>query len=1179
MLAALLLLLLVGVLAVGVSNSWQSNTASLNGAGFQSAANSSETGGGVSSDAPYPPQGRDIDLGNGGIVREAAKHDVSPPLRDIPIKRPGPIAQREREREALPEYPSRNLIEDPVLQSVFGPVAMPTPLANFEGIYNYWGAIPPDTVGDVGPNHYVQMVNVGFQIYNKSGTSLYGPANFNTLFTGFGGLCETRNDGDPVVVYDQLADRWVLTQFTAPPGPYFECIAVSATGDPTGAYYRYAFQVSAANFEDYPHFGVWPNAYYMASNEFANGTASVGAGFFAFERAKMISGQTARMIYFNRPLPYGGFLPSDMDGYTLPPAGSPNFFMAPNRVAGNAIRLVKFQITTWDPAPVAALTDAPDIPVQTFDTTAGTVPQPGTGIGLDSITDRFMYRLAYRNFGTHETLVVNHTVDAGSNRAGVRWYEIRNPNAVAPTVHQQGTYAPADGLYRWMGSIAMDGTGNIAVGYSVSSSTVFPSIRYAGRVVSDTLGLLPQAEASIIAGGGSQTETIAGRWGDYSSMNVDVDDCTFWYTTEYYPVTALRSWHTRIGSFKFPNCTPVVGPTATATTTGTPPTAVPTSTRTSTALPSATPCAAGISATGVLTNTDPVQTGRLGRSAAISSCAVPKACPAAGDTLVRHYDSYTLTNNSGASQCVTVRVVNHCGNNSLLSAAYLGSFDPNNICTNYLADMGLSGPDFTYSFNVPAGATYVVTVLENSPNIGCDSYDISVNPCSVSGGPTATVTSTPLISTPIPTSTRTATLVVATQTPGGPSATIAATGTSTSTLVPASATTTRTATIVPTQTVVVPTATTTAQATGTTTATRVASATNTALISTPTITIIAPSATRTPTIALTQTPVGATATLIPTGTNTVVVPTGTNTVIVPTSTVTAVLPTQTPGGATATLIPTGTNTVSVPSATITQVANTATPTLTTAPTQTPGGSTATTEPSQTPVPPTSTTTTTATAIPSATSTPCTVSFTDVQPDNVFYTFIRCLACRGIVSGYADGTFRPFNDITRGQIAKVVSNSAGFDEDPGPQIYEDVDANNPFYQWINRLSMRGHMGGYPCGTVDVEPCIGPDNRPYFRPFANATRGQLAKIVANAAGIGGTPTGVFYTDVQEDNPFYVWIMRLTDLSVMSGYDCGGPGEPCDDQNRPYFRPFNNVTRGQASKIVANTFFPNCETPTRR
>ncbi|HKP51600.1 MAG TPA: M14 family zinc carboxypeptidase [Chloroflexia bacterium] len=224
------------------------------------------------------------------------------------------------------------------------------------------------------------------------------------------------------------------------------------------------------------------------------------------------------------------------------------------------------------------------------------------------------------------------------------------------------------------------------------------------------------------------------------------------------------------------------------------------------------------------------------------------------------------------------------------------------------------------------------------------------------------------------------------------------------------------------------------------------------------------------------------------------------------------------------------------------------------------------------------TTPTGTSTVETTPTPCTITFTDVPSDSTFYSFIRCLACRGIISGYTDGTFRPGNEITRGQIAKMVSNAAGINDDPGAQIYEDVDPDNPFYTWINRLANRGHMGGYLCGSVPEEPCEPPDNRPYFRPFANATRGQLSKIVANAAGISSVPTGLFYTDVPEGHPFYDWIMYLTELGVMSGYPCGGEGEPCDDQNRPYFRPFNNVTRGQASKIVANTFFPGCVTPAR-
>jgi hypothetical protein len=230
----------------------------------------------------------------------------------------------------------------------------------------------------------------------------------------------------------------------------------------------------------------------------------------------------------------------------------------------------------------------------------------------------------------------------------------------------------------------------------------------------------------------------------------------------------------------------------------------------------------------------------------------------------------------------------------------------------------------------------------------------------------------------------------------------------------------------------------------------------------------------------------------------------------------------------------------------------------------------------TPGVPTTTSTATTPTPPIATPTACTLAFIDVPQDHTFYPNIRCLACRGIISGYADGTFRPGNDITRGQIAKVVSNAAGFSEPITGQSFQDVPTGSPFYEFIERLYTRGHMGGYPCGLRDTEPCTPPENRPYFRPNDNATRGQISKIVSNASGNNDPVSGIFYTDVDESNPFYLEIMRLTGRGVMSGYPCGGPGEPCDPQNRPYFRWGNSVTRGQASKIVANTFFPGCETP---
>ncbi|HKP51036.1 MAG TPA: S-layer homology domain-containing protein [Chloroflexia bacterium] len=299
--------------------------------------------------------------------------------------------------------------------------------------------------------------------------------------------------------------------------------------------------------------------------------------------------------------------------------------------------------------------------------------------------------------------------------------------------------------------------------------------------------------------------------------------------------------------------------------------------------------------------------------------------------------------------------------------------------------------------------------------------------------------------------------------------------------------------------------------------------------------------------------------------------------ITPTQTST---PTHTPTAsatATASITPQATHTRTPTVAPTTTVATTATATRSTS---TPSQNTVTASPTRTQSAPTSTQTATATVTVISTSTPtlCTITFSDVPLDHTFYAYIRCLACKGIISGYSDGTFRPGGDITRSQIAKMVSNAAGLSDDAGEQVYEDVDPSNPFYLWINRMSRLGYMGGYSCGSVLEEPCIAPDNRSYFRPYANATRGQLAKTVSNAAGIGGTPIGQFYTDVAEEHPFYAWIMRLTQLGVMSGYPCGGEGEPCDGQNRPYFRPGNNVTRGQASKIVANTFYPGCQTPSR-
>lgn len=515
------------------------------------------------------------------VVGASVKHDTSRPLRSItPIPpsrgatiREIPLRPRPRPPQPEPTGPTALLAEslapDPVVQDSPGVLAMPSPLVSFEGIGNVNGVLPPDTNGDVGPNHYVQMVNVSFAIFGKSGTVLFGPADINTLWSGFGTPCETENDGDPIVLYDHLADRWLISQFALPnfpSGPFYQCIAISLTGDPTGAWHRYQFLYSDTKMNDYPKFGVWPDAYYMTANQFDVG-GFAGAGVVAFERDKMLDGLPAQMVKFDlfgvNPN-FGGMLPADLDG-PPPPAGSPNYFVeVDDTIFGfptDSFRLWEFHVDWVSPAASTfGVSGNPNAVLNTasFDSnlcgfSRNCIPQPSTARRLDAISDRLMYRLQYRNLGTHESLVVNHTVDVdGADHAGIRWYEVRDPGG-APFIHQQGTYAP-DALHRWMGSLAMDGDGNMALGFSASSTSVFPSIRYVGRLAGDSLGTLPQGETVLMAGSGSQTHDKS-RWGDYSMMAVDpVDDCTFWYTQEYYSITSSSGWRTRIGAFKFPSC-------------------------------------------------------------------------------------------------------------------------------------------------------------------------------------------------------------------------------------------------------------------------------------------------------------------------------------------------------------------------------------------------------------------------------------------------------------------------------------------------------------------------------------------------------------------------------------------------------------------------------------------------
>lgn len=519
---------------------------------------------------------------SGGVqVNAAIHHDVSPALRDIRSQPKLPTIHGDKPLRLLPSGSGGASPQPPgALQTTTGPLVGTTAGLNFNGVgdtsntpSNPCNCAPPDTNGAVGATQYVQWVNTAFAVYNKSTGALAAgfPKAGNVLWSGFGGACQANNDGDPIAQYDKIAQRWVMTQFSVSTTPYLQCVAVSQTSDATGAYNRYSFSYGTTQFNDYPKLGVWPDGYYTTYNIFNNGSTFAGAKLCAFDRASMLSGAAATQQCFQLSSSFGGVLPSDLDGASstlgaggsgLPPAGTPNLMMS---FGNNSLNLWKFHVD-WATPTNSTLTGPTSIPVANFSAACnggGTcIPQPGTSNKLDSLADRLMYRLVYRHFADgHESLLVNHSVYVSGNRksqvTGVRWYELRNPSggtmaSGTPVVFQQGTYSP-DGTSRWMGSIAQDKLGDIALGYSASSSTVFPSIRYTGRVPTDASGTM-EAENTILTGSASQTGSLH-RWGDYSAMTVDpVDDCTFWYTTEYIPSNGSFNWSTRIASFKFSGC-------------------------------------------------------------------------------------------------------------------------------------------------------------------------------------------------------------------------------------------------------------------------------------------------------------------------------------------------------------------------------------------------------------------------------------------------------------------------------------------------------------------------------------------------------------------------------------------------------------------------------------------------
>jgi hypothetical protein len=462
---------------------------------------------------------------------------------------------------------NREFIDPLAAKGVGLPSALADPKASVVGtpVDPQARVAPPDTTGDVGPNHYVQWVNLRYSIYTLTRDASNQITNFtlvpgfpkqgNVVWQGFGGRCQTDNDGDPIVQYDQLANRWVLTQFAVSNTPFTQCVAVSTSPDPTGTYFRYAFSYNRS-FNDYPKMGVWPDAYYITYNMFRNGASFTGNTVCAFERAQMLVGGAARQACVNTTAGHS-LEPADLEGTTLPPAGTPNMLMSIT-TATASVQFWRFAVN-WA-AGTGTLTGPTNIGVATFARACGggvCIPQPGTSQRLDSLADRLMYRLSYRNLGTREALVINHSVTSGTG-VGIRWYELTNATgqtmaSATPVVRQQGTFAPTND-FRWMGSAAIDKTGGIAVGYNISNaSTIVPSIRYAYRGPADPLGTMGN-ETNALTGLGAQTASLS-RWGDYSTISVDpVDGCTMVFTTQFQPANGNFNWSTYIHSFKLSTC-------------------------------------------------------------------------------------------------------------------------------------------------------------------------------------------------------------------------------------------------------------------------------------------------------------------------------------------------------------------------------------------------------------------------------------------------------------------------------------------------------------------------------------------------------------------------------------------------------------------------------------------------
>ena len=524
----------------------------------------------------------------------------------------------EIEYQALTRYPRGHGAPPPaapsspylqrLLKNIFRPTpTMPGPLLTFDGInsaQSQCGCLPPDTDGDVGPNHYVEAVNVAFRVFDKSGTPLTPPTTYNSLFAPLVGTpCSGLNSGDPFVFYDHQADRWVISDFAFPgfpgAGPFYQCIAVSNTPDPAGTYTLYALQHEPSHVTwlgDYPKFAMWndggtQNAYFFTVNLF-QGSPSVafeGVRAFALDRASMIAGGPANAIAFTVPLAGVGdsysFVAANFRTGDPPPAGRDEMVLAVDSPASNPTTLTEvharfFHVDFADPGmstfgvgadhtPNAEITVDPF--VEAWTNTAGftIVPQSGTGQHLDTLGDKIMTPVVYQNRNGTESLWADQTniLNFPAGPTIIRWYQFDVTGGIFPATatQQQDWSNGGDGVWRFMPSIAVDNAGNAAIGYSVSSPSIFPGIRYAGRLESDPPGNLGQGEAVMTNGGGAETHP-AGRWGDYTYTSIDPSNgMDFWHVNEYFTVTSSANWSTKIGKFNFVGGGPTPTPTPTAT--------------------------------------------------------------------------------------------------------------------------------------------------------------------------------------------------------------------------------------------------------------------------------------------------------------------------------------------------------------------------------------------------------------------------------------------------------------------------------------------------------------------------------------------------------------------------------------------------------------------------------------